>query len=402
MEITSKAIEEGVLELQVQGRIDGYWSEKLSTAVDQAIGDGVSQLHLDLSKVDFLSSAGIRVFLQGYKGMSANGGTFMITRISAPVRSVLEMAGMQDLFNLPQAEIVPARKLSAEPKRLESEKAIYQIFDKDPESRMHAAWSGAVDKWAQGGFSEADAQSMEFPDSTMGFGLGAFGSGYSDCKDRYGLYVAAGGAAFYQPTDGSRTPDFSVADDSIAPNLSSLAGFSAHGSYACLVRFEAKAEPPGIVALSEVIAQLHEITGSKSLILSYFIETTSVIGSAMMDSALESGVSGASAATGEACERALLFGSGVSLSAPGNALSGELSHHPNIDPIYGRLHAAVFPYMSLDKGDLLLAETVAALTNQNEAQGLLQLGSSPESGVDWPETQCLSGAFWVGIPEGSI
>lgn len=402
MEITSKAIEEGVLELQVQGRIDGYWSEKLSTAVDQAIGDGISQLHLDLSKVDFLSSAGIRVFLQGYKGMSANGGTFMITRISAPVRSVLEMAGMQDLFNLPQAEIVPVRKATAEPKRLESEKAIYQIFDKDPGSRMRGGWSGAVDKWTKGGFSESDAQSVDFPDSTMGFGLGAFGSGYSDCKDRYGLYVAAGGAAFYQPTDGSRTPDFSVADDSIAPALSSLAGFSAQGSYAHLVRFEAKSEPPGIVSLSEVIAQLHEITGSKSLILTYFIETTSVIGSAMMDLALESGVSAASAATGEACERALLFGSGVSLSSPGNALSGELSHHPNISPIYGRLHAAVFPYMSLDKGDLLLAETVAALTNQNEAQGLLQLGSSPESGADWPETQCLSGAFWVGIPEGSI
>ena len=152
MEITSKAIEEGVLELQVQGRIDGYWSEKLVAAVDQAIQDGNTQLHLDLSNVDFLSSAGIRVFLQGYKGMKSQGGEFLITKISAPVRSVLEMAGMQDLFNLPQAQIVAARKKAVEPSRIETDRAILQVFELDHKARMTNAWGAAVDKWESGGF----------------------------------------------------------------------------------------------------------------------------------------------------------------------------------------------------------------------------------------------------------
>ena len=398
MEITSKAIEEGVLELQVQGRIDGYWSEKLVTAVDQAIQDGNTQLHLDLSNVDFLSSAGIRVFLQGYKGMKSQGGEFLITKISAPVRSVLEMAGMQDLFNLPQAQIVAARKKAVEPSRIETDRAILQIFELNPNARMTNAWGAAVDKWESGGFQETDAMTREFPDATIGFGLGALGTGFEDCKERYGLYLAAGGVAFYQPTDGSRKPDLSVSDDSIAPSLSSLADFTAHGEYSHLIRFEAKSEPPGIVSLSEIIAQIHEAVGAKSLILAFMIEATSVIGSAMQDSALSSGVGNASAAIGEACERALIFGAGVSTPSKSNSLIQELSHHPQVTPVLGRLHAAVFPYMAIEKGEIVLADTITALTAQNEAQGLIQLGSSPESGADWPETQCLSGAFWVGIP----
>ena len=66
MEITRKTGTDG-LELAVEGRIDAYWADHLTAALDDAIRSGTDRIALDLHGVAYLSSAGIRTLLIAYR-----------------------------------------------------------------------------------------------------------------------------------------------------------------------------------------------------------------------------------------------------------------------------------------------------------------------------------------------
>lgn len=51
---------------------------------------------LDLSRLSFMDSSGIKVLLEADAAARANGHSLSITRLSAPVRRVLEITGLLD------------------------------------------------------------------------------------------------------------------------------------------------------------------------------------------------------------------------------------------------------------------------------------------------------------------
>src|SRR5262245_1069454 len=103
MEITRKTGNEG-LELAVEGRIDAYWADHLTAALDDAIRSGAGRISLDLHGVAYLSSAGIRALLVAYRELGRVGGALRIVRPSNAVKSMLEMAGLLDLLVLSPTE----------------------------------------------------------------------------------------------------------------------------------------------------------------------------------------------------------------------------------------------------------------------------------------------------------
>ena len=69
MEIT-RQFQDGKLTLGPQGRIDTITAPELAAAITL---DGVTELVLDLTAVDYISSAGLRVILATQQKMSAAG-----------------------------------------------------------------------------------------------------------------------------------------------------------------------------------------------------------------------------------------------------------------------------------------------------------------------------------------
>jgi len=78
MEIT-KQLRGEALELKIQGRVDSYWADHLSAAVDQEIRRGHHHIQLDLSQVGFLSSAGIGTLVRLYKDLKRIQGSFAVS-----------------------------------------------------------------------------------------------------------------------------------------------------------------------------------------------------------------------------------------------------------------------------------------------------------------------------------
>ena len=63
MEIVRLVVQDGV-DLTINGRLDSYWAEHLDSSLAEAVREGHDRLRLDLSRVTFLSSAGIAVLMK--------------------------------------------------------------------------------------------------------------------------------------------------------------------------------------------------------------------------------------------------------------------------------------------------------------------------------------------------
>ena len=69
-----------------------------------------SNLILDFSALDFISSAGLRVLLMAAKRIGKDNGCFLLCEVSQPVREVLEISGFLGMIEVVGSLIKPWRR----------------------------------------------------------------------------------------------------------------------------------------------------------------------------------------------------------------------------------------------------------------------------------------------------
>jgi anti-anti-sigma factor len=90
----------GVPVLIVAGRLGSASSGGLAQAVSAALTGGNSRVIIDLTGVDYVSSAGIGVLRESTARARTSGGILILTGISEPVRLTLELAGLLTEFDV--------------------------------------------------------------------------------------------------------------------------------------------------------------------------------------------------------------------------------------------------------------------------------------------------------------
>ena len=90
-----KEIVDGVCTLAPVGRIDTLTSADLESAVAEAAGE-CEKLVLDMSAVDYVSSAGIRVIIQAHR--TAGENNFILKNVSKNVFQLLAMTGFDKVL----------------------------------------------------------------------------------------------------------------------------------------------------------------------------------------------------------------------------------------------------------------------------------------------------------------
>ena len=90
--------DDGVVMFILQGRVDSNSSEVLNFRLERALNEGDKQLILNMSQVEYLSSAGIRVILNTYKNAKKAGGKLGIEKPSQSVRNVLGMTALDEML----------------------------------------------------------------------------------------------------------------------------------------------------------------------------------------------------------------------------------------------------------------------------------------------------------------
>lgn len=90
---------EGLFEVSIQGRMDTITAPEVLKQFQEA-GDGITDIHVDVSNMAYVSSAGLRVFLMMYKSLK-DKDKFKMTGINAEVRGIIETTGFADFFITP-------------------------------------------------------------------------------------------------------------------------------------------------------------------------------------------------------------------------------------------------------------------------------------------------------------
>ena len=88
--------------LSLEGRIDSLTSPKLSEEMMQILNniDDIDELIMDLQKVDYLSSAGFRVFLATNQKMEEDGKKVIFRNISERIYNLFKMTGVTEFLDI--------------------------------------------------------------------------------------------------------------------------------------------------------------------------------------------------------------------------------------------------------------------------------------------------------------
>ena len=88
----------GVANFVLKGRVDSFSSDVLNFKLERALKEEYKNLILNMSQVEYLSSAGIRVILNTYKNAKKAGGKLGIESPSQSVRNVLGMTALDEML----------------------------------------------------------------------------------------------------------------------------------------------------------------------------------------------------------------------------------------------------------------------------------------------------------------
>lgn len=93
-----KTMDDNGMTLAVSGRLETATAPQLENEV-KGIPQDVKRLRLDLGRLEYVSSAGLRVILNAHKIMNTRGGTFEVTGANPSVKRVFDITGFTPILN---------------------------------------------------------------------------------------------------------------------------------------------------------------------------------------------------------------------------------------------------------------------------------------------------------------
>ena len=97
MTIEKKLSTESVT-LKVSGRLDTQTTPELEKEIDTVL-TGLKELVFDMSDLEYVSSAGLRVILKAQKAMNAQG-TMKLTGVNESIMEVFDITGFLDILTI--------------------------------------------------------------------------------------------------------------------------------------------------------------------------------------------------------------------------------------------------------------------------------------------------------------
>ena len=94
----NKTSENGKARFALEGRLDTVTAPELEAALQEGIA-GVGELTLDLEKLEYVSSAGLRVLLSPQKAM-AKQGEMKLINVSEPIMEIFDITGFSEILTI--------------------------------------------------------------------------------------------------------------------------------------------------------------------------------------------------------------------------------------------------------------------------------------------------------------
>ncbi len=93
-----KTMEDGNSAFALEGRLDTVTAPELEQALKEVLDDA-GELTLDFGKLDYISSAGLRVLLSAQKQMRQKG-SMKLTHVSETIMEIFEVTGFSEILTI--------------------------------------------------------------------------------------------------------------------------------------------------------------------------------------------------------------------------------------------------------------------------------------------------------------
>jgi anti-anti-sigma factor len=91
---------DGFLILGLEGQLDAGSSKTFEEKILAVIDRGETRFVVDLSRLDYVSSAGLKVFLLASKRLHLSGNKLVLCSLQEPVKEVFEIVGFFAIFSI--------------------------------------------------------------------------------------------------------------------------------------------------------------------------------------------------------------------------------------------------------------------------------------------------------------
>ena len=86
--------------VELEGRIDAYTAPQVEKELKALLDKGFVKIVVDFSRVNYISSGGLRVFLTALKQARANSGDVKLVRLLPNVEKIFKLAGFTKIFTI--------------------------------------------------------------------------------------------------------------------------------------------------------------------------------------------------------------------------------------------------------------------------------------------------------------
>lgn len=101
LKVNRKSLADDIVLLTAEGEIDAHTFEVVEDAIIEAVNDGIVKVLVDLSKVVYMSSAGIGVLIGSMNEVvDGHGGVFVLVSPTPDVMAVFESMGFTAVFTI--------------------------------------------------------------------------------------------------------------------------------------------------------------------------------------------------------------------------------------------------------------------------------------------------------------
>jgi anti-anti-sigma factor len=266
---------DGIPIIYPDGRLDAFGSIKFEEEVELAISEEDSYLVINMEKVQYLSSGGIRVLIAAQKKLTKRGGTVILSGVPKYSFQVLSMAGVDTLFSIFEVEEDALQHSKIHEKISNSRVnwkdlpcyresgAVFRIFTATDKSASLKI-AGNLMKVLHATLEVDDIKLRYFSDTEYSIGLGALGGSLDDCLGLFGEMITIGGTMVWLPTDGNDTPDFLIPQrDTGGVVIYTGLNLALDGQFNDIVLIQAGEKPS--VSISDIYSALFKIAAERKL-----------------------------------------------------------------------------------------------------------------------------------------
>lgn len=262
------------------GRIDALSSAEIQALFDQLILEGLRILVVDMSGVNYVSSAGLRIFIGTQKELKKVEGEIILAGITQQVSDIFQVSGFTSLFRcVADKNEVPAllARATAATEFLSSKTSDIAIDYLEKEARRGSLFIvGGQDKMAVSAYGENDVVAVKSSAMQFGCGLAALGDSYDEYKMLFGESLIINNNFFFYPAVKHSSVDFMLnahTDPSITYKF--LHGFGFNGDYRYILSFKSET---GTLDLAALIKSFFEISSADFIGITILAESKGLWG----------------------------------------------------------------------------------------------------------------------------